>query len=137
MKKLHKSSTDRVLTGVCGGLAEYFQVDSVLIRLIFIISIFLGGLGIFIYIVLFFLMSKDVQDVVMKNIGPTGKTMVCPGCKATIDSDFNYCPHCKRELRKKCNKCGTICEADWQNCPKCGDILNKEDTIPEKNDFNI
>lgn len=135
MKKLHKSSTDRVLTGVCGGLAEYFQVDSVLIRLIFIISIFLGGLGIFIYIVLFFLMSKDVQDVVAKNIGPAPRITQCPKCGESVGSDFNYCPKCATLLKRVCDKCGTTCEAGWQNCPKCGNLLNKENT--EKNDFNI
>lgn len=137
MKKLHKSSTDRVLTGVCGGLAEYFEVDSVLIRLIFIISIFIGGIGIFVYIVLFFLMSKDVQEVVRKNIGPKSKTTSCPNCGTIIDENFNYCPQCAAPLKKKCDKCGTICEAHWQNCPNCGNTLNKENTTTEKNDFNI
>jgi phage shock protein C len=137
MKKLHKSSTDRVLTGVCGGLAEYFEVDSVLIRLIFIISIFIGGVGIFVYIILFFLMSKDVQEVVRKNIGPKAKTTNCPNCGTAIDGNFNYCPQCAVPLKKKCDKCGTICEANWQNCPNCGNTLNKENTTTEKNDFNI
>lgn len=137
MKKLHKSSTDRVLTGVCGGLAEYFEVDSVLIRLIFIISIFIGGVGIFVYIILFFLMSKDVQEVVRKNIGPKTKTTSCPNCRTIIDENFNYCPQCAVPLKKKCGKCGNICETNWQNCPNCGNTLNKENTTTEKNEFNI
>lgn len=37
MKKLYKSINDRKLCGVCGGIAEYFGIDSTLVRLIFVI----------------------------------------------------------------------------------------------------
>lgn len=37
MKKLYLSDTDKKLAGVCGGIAEYFQVDSTLVRLITIV----------------------------------------------------------------------------------------------------
>ncbi|WP_164669732.1 PspC domain-containing protein [Virgibacillus doumboii] len=37
-KKLRKSSTDRALSGVCGGIAEYFGISSFIVRLIFIFS---------------------------------------------------------------------------------------------------
>jgi len=53
-KKLYKSRTDKVLDGVCGGLAHYFQVDAVIIRILWVVgSIFLGAgfLGVFAYII--------------------------------------------------------------------------------------
>ena len=51
MKRLLKSQTDRKLCGVCGGIAEYFCVDSTLIRLIAVaITIISGGLGLIGYI---------------------------------------------------------------------------------------
>lgn len=37
MKKLYKSVNDRKLCGVCGGIAEYFGIDSTLVRLIFVL----------------------------------------------------------------------------------------------------
>ncbi len=52
-KKLYRSNTDKMIAGVCGGLAQYFGVDSTLIRLIFALLVFLGvGSGILLYIIL-------------------------------------------------------------------------------------
>lgn len=50
-KKLHKSKTDRKISGVCGGIAEALGVDSTIIRVIWIISAFLVGYGILAYII--------------------------------------------------------------------------------------
>lgn len=50
-KKLFKSSRNKVLTGTCGGIGEYFNIDPTLIRLIFVIVTFAGGCGILVYIV--------------------------------------------------------------------------------------
>ena len=50
-KKLYKSKTDKKISGVCGGIAEYFNVDSTLIRLAWIIFCCLGGSGIIAYII--------------------------------------------------------------------------------------
>ena len=44
-KKLYKSSTDKKLAGVCGGLAEYFNIDSTLVRLGWVVFCALGGSG--------------------------------------------------------------------------------------------
>ncbi len=41
MKKLYKSTTDRMVCGVCGGIAEYFNVDSSLIRLAWVLFTFM------------------------------------------------------------------------------------------------
>jgi phage shock protein C len=51
-KKLYRSRTDRMLWGVCGGLARYFGIDSTLVRLIAVLLIFAGGSGIVAYLVL-------------------------------------------------------------------------------------
>ena len=50
-KKLYKSNTDRKLCGVCGGIAEYFGVDSTLIRLLWIAVALMAGGGIIAYII--------------------------------------------------------------------------------------
>jgi phage shock protein C len=41
-----------MVAGVCGGLAQYFTLDPVIVRLVFILTAFMGGLGIFAYIVM-------------------------------------------------------------------------------------
>lgn len=51
-KKLYRDSEDRVLGGVASGLAAYFGTDVIIIRILFVLSIFLGGSGFFIYLVL-------------------------------------------------------------------------------------
>jgi phage shock protein C len=50
VKKVRRSSTDRVLLGVCGGLGEYFDVDGDLVRLAWIFLSLLGGVGILPYV---------------------------------------------------------------------------------------
>jgi phage shock protein C len=51
MKKLYRSKKDRIIAGVCGGIAEYAKVDSTLVRLIWALSILFGGFGILAYII--------------------------------------------------------------------------------------
>lgn len=50
-KKLYKSSTDKKLAGVCGGIAEYFDIDPTLIRLAWVLFCALGGSGVLAYII--------------------------------------------------------------------------------------
>ena len=51
-KKLYRSSTDRKLWGVCGGLAKYFNIDPTIVRIIAIASLFAGSLGFWVYIIM-------------------------------------------------------------------------------------
>ncbi|MGB4372625.1 MAG: PspC domain-containing protein [Halanaerobiales bacterium] len=51
VKKLYRSRTDKVLGGVCGGIADYFQVDPTLIRLLAVILFFAEGIGFLFYII--------------------------------------------------------------------------------------
>lgn len=48
---LHRSSTDRVFAGVCGGIAETFNLDSSTVRLIAVLLILFGGMSIWVYII--------------------------------------------------------------------------------------
>ncbi|MEA4987178.1 MAG: PspC domain-containing protein [Anaerovorax sp.] len=50
-KRLYKSSKDRAIMGVCGGIAEYFEMDSVIVRLLAVIFTLMGGAGILAYII--------------------------------------------------------------------------------------
>lgn len=59
MKKLCKSNTDKKLCGVCGGIAEYFGVDSTLVRLICVLLIFGVGSGLLAYIVAAIIMPRS------------------------------------------------------------------------------
>ncbi len=59
--RLTKSTHDRKIAGVCGGLAEYFEVDSTIVRVVYVlISIFSAAFpGLLVYIILAFALRKD------------------------------------------------------------------------------
>lgn len=62
-KKIYKSSTNKIFTGTCGGFGEYFDLDPLFIRIIFVILIFAGTSGIWIYLVAAMLMpSRPAED---------------------------------------------------------------------------
>ncbi len=51
-KRLYRSQSNRMIWGVCGGLAEYFNLDPTIVRIIAVLLIFANGLGILAYIIL-------------------------------------------------------------------------------------
>ncbi len=61
MKKLYKSRTDRKIAGVCGGIAEYLDVDSTIIRLVWVILIGCFGTGLLAYILAALIMPEDTR----------------------------------------------------------------------------
>ena len=50
-KKLYRSKKDQIIGGVCGGIAEYFGIDSTLVRLAFVLFALIEGAGIIAYII--------------------------------------------------------------------------------------
>ena len=58
-KKLYKSSKDKMIDGVCGGIAEYFNIDATLVRLGAVVLICAGGSGILAYIVAAIIVPRD------------------------------------------------------------------------------
>ena len=57
-KKFYLSETDRKLGGVCGGIAEYFEIDSLLVRIGFLVLLFGLGTGLLAYILLWLLAPR-------------------------------------------------------------------------------
>ena len=58
-KRLHRSRTERMIAGVCGGLAGYFDVDPVFMRLAFVLLAFLTGVGFLLYPLLWIIMPEE------------------------------------------------------------------------------
>lgn len=58
MKRL-KLSDERIIGGVCGGFADFFQVDPTFVRIGFVVFLALGGSGILLYLVSWFLMPRE------------------------------------------------------------------------------
>ena len=61
-KKFYLSQTDKKIGGVCGGLAEYFDMDPLLVRLMMFCLWWFGGCGLLIYIVLWILAPKGPKQ---------------------------------------------------------------------------
>jgi phage shock protein PspC (stress-responsive transcriptional regulator) len=61
MKKLHRLAPERKLAGVCAGLGEYFDLDPVFFRLMFLFSIFFGGLGAIAYVLMWIMVPEQTE----------------------------------------------------------------------------
>ena len=51
-KRLYRSNTDKMIAGVCGGLAQYLGVDPTIVRLVMLLLMFTGGAAVPIYLIL-------------------------------------------------------------------------------------
>ena len=49
-KKLYRNNTDSKIAGICSGIGDYFEIDPIIIRLLFLLGFFLGG-GLIVYII--------------------------------------------------------------------------------------
>ena len=57
-KKLYRSSQDKIVSGVCGGLGEYFEVDPVFVRIIAVLLMLAKGYGFLAYIIAWIIIPK-------------------------------------------------------------------------------
>lgn len=79
--RLTRSTSDRMIAGVCGGLANYLEIDPVFVRLAFVVLIFASGIGVPLYLILWFVMpqegdtSSSGADIFQKNVSEMGETV--------------------------------------------------------------
>ena len=60
-KKLRRSSGDKVIAGVCGGLGAYFGIDPVMVRIALVLFTLFGGAGVLVYLVCWLCMPQDTS----------------------------------------------------------------------------
>lgn len=61
--RLMRSETDKMFAGVCGGIGAYLGVDSVFVRLAFLLLFFASGVGLLLYVVLMIIMPSELNQV--------------------------------------------------------------------------
>ena len=61
-KRLYKSATDKKLDGVCAGLAEYFEIDPTIVRLVWALAVVFAGVGLIAYIVAAIVMPRKPEE---------------------------------------------------------------------------
>jgi phage shock protein PspC (stress-responsive transcriptional regulator) len=57
-KRLYRQPKDKMIAGVCTGLGDYFEIDPVIMRVLFVIAFFLGSMGFWLYIILWIIVPK-------------------------------------------------------------------------------
>ncbi len=60
-KRLFRSRTDRMLAGICGGIAQYANIDPTVVRVLAVIMGSMGGFGLIAYIVLIFVIPENPE----------------------------------------------------------------------------
>ena len=65
-KKLYRSKSSRMLVGVCGGIAEYFNIDPTVVRVIWAIASVLGLAGVIAYIVCAFVIPEKPDNKIVE-----------------------------------------------------------------------
>ena len=58
-RRLYRSRTDRRISGICGGLAAYFKIDSTLVRLLFVLGLLLVGGTFWAYIIMMIVIPEE------------------------------------------------------------------------------
>uniref|UniRef100_UPI004056F902 PspC domain-containing protein n=1 Tax=Agathobacter sp. TaxID=2021311 RepID=UPI004056F902 len=61
-KKLYKSNKNKMIDGVCAGIAEYFNIDPTLVRIGLVLFSAMGGAGILAYIIMAIVMPKNPEE---------------------------------------------------------------------------
>ncbi|MGQ9644879.1 MAG: PspC domain-containing protein [Ignavibacterium sp.] len=98
-KRLYRSYTDKMLGGVCGGLGEYFEIDPVIIRVLFIVAVLFGGGGILAYIILWIVIPKKPFTIPKFNQESSNETN--PNTEqSTNDNSFRNFVIEKRRMNK-------------------------------------
>ena len=58
-RRLYRSRTDRMIAGVCGGLAEYFNIDPTIVRIIAVVALIAGMGGFLAYIIMWIVVPEE------------------------------------------------------------------------------
>lgn len=94
-KRLYRSETDRMVAGVCGGFAEYFNIDPAVVRIVFLLFVLWGGGGVLAYIICWIViptessLETDSDKVIKENSQEIKETVskTAKGLKTEVKSD--------------------------------------------------
>ncbi len=94
-KRLYRSEKDKIIGGVCAGIADYLNIDPVIIRILFLIALISEGFGLALYIILWIIvpsensLDKSREEVVEENAKEIQDNVerVTKGVKKSVKSD--------------------------------------------------
>ncbi len=106
-ERLYRSTNDKVIGGVAGGLADYFNIDVVLARVIFVLLALFGGGGVLIYIVMWIIIPE--QDKLMDSFNSNySKSEEPDGDSTTSQSETPIADEIIRSRNSKTSNTGLI-----------------------------
>lgn len=108
-KKLFRSRDQRIIAGVCGGLGEYFDIDPVIIRVIFLVTVLLGGAGVLLYLILWLVIPEEGGVSMAGNIAKGAKKQ-----HSGEDSKSEF-DEVRADLRESYNEARKTVEANVHN----------------------
>ncbi|MCX7930235.1 MAG: PspC domain-containing protein [Chlorobi bacterium] len=88
--RIYRSRTERKIAGVCGGLAEYFDVDPSLVRILFVALVFFNGFGFLAYLVCWLVLPEAPQDVVNAPIESQSSAASFKAVPTTVQSSKRW-----------------------------------------------
>ena len=89
-QRLYRSRVNKVFAGVCGGLAEYFDVDPVIIRIIFVLMVFFGGSGFLLYIAAIIIIPQKPYALADFEKPPVDPSRQAPPAGSSARNWFGY-----------------------------------------------
>lgn len=92
--RLVRTRNDKVIAGVCGGLARYFNIDSTIVRLVFVLAV-LSGVSPFIYLVLWIVMPEEAPAFPGGTNAP-----VLPGQQQDPTGEWQYDPYTGEQIKR-------------------------------------
>lgn len=121
-ERLYRSTKEKMIGGVCGGLAEYFDIDVTLVRLIAVFTLFMGGVGLFAYIVAMVIIPRNnevhsafggqnnnpVQDIVNEVVHNVQETAKGFGLDREREFETVSNPEYKRKYSQRNRTAGII-----------------------------
>ncbi|WP_205508175.1 PspC domain-containing protein [Longitalea arenae] len=88
--RLVRNADDKIIAGVCSGLANYFNIDPVIMRIIFVVLLFTGGTGVLVYLILWVAVpSQSIQSNITKRLYRSSDDKVIAGVCGGLAAYFN------------------------------------------------
>lgn len=61
-RKLQRSTSNKMIAGICAGIGKYFNLDPTIIRVLYVLMVFFAGFGILLYLILWLVIPSESQQ---------------------------------------------------------------------------
>lgn len=100
-KRFFRNPDDKILAGVCGGVAAYFDIDPIWLRLAFVLAVFFGGSGLLVYIILWIIIPK--ANTVSERMQMRGEKVNISNIEKSVKEEMEEFSKRMKDLGKEIN----------------------------------